>query len=156
MRYGGKVYQGKHTAMVTQKEFDQVQELIKRKNAPRPEVTNEPDTFPYRGLIKCGECGCLITYTRKVRHYKNGTDQAFEYCYCTRRRKDYLCTQRITITPQELTKKIRAELEKYAIIDDFFQWACKYLERFDADAVATQQKDIRYADKSHRIHRKRA
>jgi site-specific DNA recombinase len=97
LRYSGKIYQGKHTAMVTKAEFDRVQELISPHNAPRPETTEEPDPFPYRGLIKCGECGCLITYTRTIRHYKNGESQGFEYCYCTRRRRDYLCTNHISI-----------------------------------------------------------
>ncbi|MGH2639752.1 MAG: hypothetical protein ACRDF4_10835, partial [Rhabdochlamydiaceae bacterium] len=138
---GGKLYNGKHTPMVTKTEFDRVQELIRRKNTPRPEIDDErkPDPFPYRGVIKCGDCGCLITYTRKTKHYKNGTSQDFEYCYCTRKRKDMVCTNTIKIKPKELTRRIRGELEKYIIIDEFFQWAIKFLDEFDADENAKQQ-----------------
>lgn len=99
----------------------------------------KPDPFPYRGLIKCGECGCLITYTRRTKQYKNGTSQIFEYCYCTRKRTDIKCSNNIYIKPKELTKRIRKEIEKYTIIDDFFQWACKYLEEFDEEENVKQQ-----------------
>jgi len=138
VRYSGKVYNGNHTPMVTQSEFDKVQELIKTKDAPRPAV-DEPDPFPYRGLIKCGECGCLITYSKTTRHYKNGNSKEFEYCYCTRKRKNYKCPNKISIKPEELTKLIREESAKYTIIEDFFQWAVKYLDEFDAEENVKQQ-----------------
>jgi site-specific DNA recombinase len=137
--YVGKINKGNHTPMITQQEFDRVQELIKRRNNPRPILTEENDPFPYRGLIKCGECGCAITYSRKIKNQKNGNVNTFEYCYCTRRRQDYICTQRITIAPQELTKRIREEISKYTIMDDFFRWACKYLDEFNQSETEKQQ-----------------
>jgi site-specific DNA recombinase len=145
LRYAGSFYKGKHTAMVTQTEFDRVQELLSRKNAPRPTIDEErkPDPFPYRGLVRCGDCGCLITYTRKIKTYKNGTAQVFEYCYCTRKRKDFNCPNTRKIKPHELTQHIRDELAKYTIIDDFFQWAVRFLDEFDAAESAKQQEIYR-------------
>jgi site-specific DNA recombinase len=140
LRYGGKVLEGKHDPIVTPKEFEQVQTLIKRYNQPRPEITDEPDPFPYRGIIKCGECGCAITYSTITKTYKNGETQLFEYCYCTRRRKDVQCSQGKTIKPQELTKRIRAELDKYTILPEFFDWACKYLSEFHEEETDKQEK----------------
>ena len=108
-----------------------------RAHAPRPEEeTMKDDPFPYRGLVKCGECGCLITYSKKVKRQKNGNVHTYEYCYCTRKRSDYKCAQTMAhsrISPQEMTKAIRAEIAKYTIMDDFFKWACKYLEEFHDD-----------------------
>ncbi|HEX4774935.1 MAG TPA: recombinase family protein [Candidatus Saccharimonadales bacterium] len=142
MRYNGKVIEGNHDAIVTPKEFERVQLLIKRYNQPRPEIseTDEPDPFPYRGIIKCGECGCLITYSTVKKTYKNGTTQTFEYCYCTRRRTDVQCSQSRTIKPQELTKRIRKELDKYTILPEFFDWACKYLSEFHEEEIDRQEK----------------
>lgn len=135
---------GAHTPMVTKEEFNKVQQMTSRSNAPRPEEeTLKDDPFPYRGLVKCGECGCLITYSRVVKHFKNGTEKAYEYCYCTRRRADYSCSQRMAhsrITPQEMTQAIRAEIAKYTIIDEFFQWACQYLDEFHEDEAVKQEK----------------
>ncbi len=140
MRYGGKVIKGKHDPIVTPKEFEQVQTLIKRYNQPRPTITEEPDPFPYRGIIKCGECGCAITYSTVTKTYKNGETQLFEYCYCTRRRTDVQCSQSKTIKPQELTKRIRTELDKYTILPEFFEWACKYLSEFHEEETEKQEK----------------
>jgi site-specific DNA recombinase len=140
LRYNGKIIKGKHDELVTAKEFERVQELIKRYNQPRPVVTPEPDPFPYRGIITCGECGCLITYSKVTKTYKNGTTQVFEYCYCTRRRTDVRCAQSATIKPQELTKRIRAELDKHTILPEFFEWACKYLSEFHEEEIDKQEK----------------
>ncbi len=140
LRFGGKVLKGEHEPIVTQKEFDQVQTLIKRYNQGRPEVNDKPDPFPYRNIIKCGECGCAITYSTVEKTYKDGSTQLFEYCYCTRRRKDYKCSQSKTIKPQQLTRLIRAELDKYTILPEFFEWACEYLSEFHDEEVDKQEK----------------
>lgn len=142
----GEVYnrEGKHTPMVTPEEFRQIQAMISRSNAPRPEeATMKDDPFPYRGLVKCGECGCLITYSRIIKKQKNGNVHTYEYCYCTRRRKDVECGQTMAhsrITPQELTKAIRKEINKYTIMDEFFQWTCQYLDEFHEDEANKREK----------------
>lgn len=138
--YGNKTYVGKHKPMVTTEEFERVQALIKRRSTHRPSLGQETDPFPYRGLVRCGDCGCMITYTKKVKHYKNGTSQEFEYCYCTKRRKDVVCLQRNTISPHELTRQIQAELQKYGIIEEFFDLAMKYLSEYDALEIEKQEK----------------
>lgn len=156
----GEVYNpdGTHTPMITPEEFRQVQARISRTNAPRPEEeTMKDDPFPYRGLIKCGECGCLITYSKIVKKQQNGNVHTYEYCYCTRRRNDYDCSQKMShssITPLELTKAIRAEISKYTIMDDFFQWTCQYLDEFHEDEadkreqiLDTQTKAIKRTEK---------
>lgn len=141
----GDIYNpdGTHTPMVTPEEFRQVQAIISRKDAPRPgEKTMESDPFPYRGLVKCGECGCLITYARRVKRQKNGNVHTYEYCYCTRKRRDTQCSQTMShssITPQELTQAIRDEISKYTIIDEFFQWTCQYLDEFHESEAKSRE-----------------
>lgn len=142
----GDVYNpdGKHTPMVTSEEFRHVQSMISRANAPRPEEeTMKDDPFPFRGLVKCGECGCLITYSKTVKKQKNGNVHTYEYCYCTRRRNDYECSQNMTvssITPKQMTEAIRKEISKYTIMDEFFQWTCQYLDEFHEDEADKQEK----------------
>lgn len=135
----GEVYNpdGNHNPMVTREEFQQVQSMISRVNAPRPtEDTMKDDPFPYRGLVKCGECGCLITYSRIVKKQKNGNVHTYEYCYCTRRRKDVNCSQTMAhsrTSPEAMTQAIRDEIAKYTIMDEFFRWTCQYLDDFHED-----------------------
>lgn len=146
---------GTHTPMVTREEFHRVQSLIRRKDSPRPsEETAKNDPFPYRGLVKCGECGCLITYMKLVKKRKNGNVHTYEYCYCTQKRE---CSQKMTIskmTPQEMTTAIRKEISKYTIMDEFFQWTCQYLDEFHEDEankreaiLNTQMKAIKAAER---------
>ncbi len=132
--------EGTHTPMVTPEEFQRVQSIIRRKDAPRPsEETAKNDPFPYRGLVKCGECGCLITYLKRVVKRKNGNVHTYEYCYCTQKRE---CSQKMTVskmTPQEMTTAIRKEISKYTIMDEFFQWTCQYLDEFHEDEAKNRE-----------------
>ena len=129
--YGGQTSEGKHKRMVTFHEFEQVQKLIRKNNIARPTINSIPEPFIFRGQINCGECGCKITYAMKTRHYKNGTSQSFEYCYCTNRRKDYNCSQNRSVKPEELHTQITAELSKYNIIPEFYEFAMKYLDELN-------------------------
>ena len=147
IRFSGIYHtEGKHSPMITPEEFRQVQGMIGRANQPRPEEKIAlDDPFPYRGLVKCGECGCLITYSKIVKKQKNGNVHTYEYCYCTRKKKYSECSQTMTvsrITPQDLTKAIRNEISKYTIIEDFFKWTCEYLDEFHEDEAEKQEKVI--------------
>lgn len=80
-KYAGQTYQGKHVPMVSRREFEIVQKVI-HKNEP---VSQRRPDFPFTGLIRCAECGCLITAERKIKHYRS-TNRTVAYCYyhCTR------------------------------------------------------------------------
>jgi DNA invertase Pin-like site-specific DNA recombinase len=54
----GKWYRGRHEPMITEAEYDQVQVFLGRNGNPRPKT--HPD-FAFTGLIRCGECGSMVT-----------------------------------------------------------------------------------------------
>ena len=54
----GQWYPGKHEPMITKAEFNCVQKLLHRGTNPRPQTEF---ALPFRGLIKCGDCGSSIT-----------------------------------------------------------------------------------------------
>ena len=69
----GEKFPGIHKPIITKNLFDRVQEV---KNGvtvtkPRPQKL----FFPYRGFMKCAECGCQLTATKKKGLY--------DYYYCT-------------------------------------------------------------------------
>jgi len=43
--------------MITLDEYDRIQEILGKKGKPRQRVNN----FAYSGLIRCANCGSLIT-----------------------------------------------------------------------------------------------
>jgi predicted transport protein len=65
IRYKGEIYDGKHKPIITKKLFDKCQEVMMKKSKPK---TPKLKPYVYRGLFRCGECGCFITTeTQKVR-----------------------------------------------------------------------------------------
>lgn len=81
--YKGELIAGKHPAMVSRAEYEQVQRILGRSNHIQPKTKE----FPFTGFIRCGVCGCLITAQEKTKHYKQtGNTQTYTYYHCTGRR----------------------------------------------------------------------
>lgn len=53
----------------------------------------------------------------------------YTYYHCTRRREDYDCSQKKSITLDDLEEKIEKEIEKYTILPEFLQWALEGLNK---------------------------
>ena len=74
---GTKVrHRGKHKVMITPGEFEQAQILLGERG--KPTRINKYD-FPFRGVLRCGECGFSITAERKM------------LCTCTRCKNKFSC-----------------------------------------------------------------
>ncbi len=67
IKYGGKIYPGKHKPMITLEEYDRVQVLLGRKGKPRP----KKHEFAYTGVLRCEECGCVYTAETKTKVIKS-------------------------------------------------------------------------------------
>lgn len=74
MKYNGEMYEGKHEPIITKKLFDTCQEVMARKSKPKC-PTLKP--YIYRGLFRCGECGCFVT---------TETQKGHNYLHCTKRK----------------------------------------------------------------------
>lgn len=119
-RYKGEIYKGNHEPMITKQEFDKAQVLLGNKK-PQP-LTH---TFAFTGLIRCGECGAMITAEEKTKHQKNGNTHHYTYYHCTKK-KDPNCSQKC-ITDKELEKQILQVLDTIKIPYEFHEWAMKQL-----------------------------
>lgn len=67
-KYSGKLYEGKHKALITKNLWDKVQKELRRTYKNDSEESNKHH-FRYRlkGL-RCGECGCAITAEKQKGH----------------------------------------------------------------------------------------
>ena len=74
----GETHKGAHKPIVSIEEFERVQQIIRKPDRSRPRGAML--AFPYRGLIRCGACGRLITAENKVNRYGS----RYTYWHCTR------------------------------------------------------------------------
>jgi DNA invertase Pin-like site-specific DNA recombinase len=119
--YGGQLYKGNHEPMITEKEFDQVQKLLGRDGRPRP----KEHRFAFTGLMKCGNCGAMITAEEKIKRQKNGNIHHYVYYHCTKR-IDKSCPEKM-IELKDLDVKIDLLIKDLTISDKFKGWAIRYL-----------------------------
>ena len=120
-KYAGELYKGKHEAMITEDEFDRVQKLLGREGRPRA----KEHRFAFTGLMKCGNCGAMITAEEKIKRQKNGNVHHYIYYHCTKR-KDENCPEKM-IELKCLNAQIDALVKNLTISDKFKGWAIKYL-----------------------------
>ncbi|MGG8497913.1 recombinase family protein [Tenacibaculum sp. TC6] len=150
--YYGKVKNGEnenignHTAMVTHREFMEVQRFLSNKG--RKSKTS--CSFTYTGLFYCGECACSITAETKVKykcpkcrrrhtakHAKvclcgyNITSATIDkgtfytYYHCSKSKKK--CAQK-SITVEVLEKEVIKFLAKLEINEEFIKWSKNWLD----------------------------
>ena len=87
--YGGEIYEGKHTPIISKKLFDKVQTVIKQRSHPTKGLI-EPQA--YCGLLHC-PCGMMITAENKIKRQKNGNQHHYIYYRCTRKNKSVKCIE---------------------------------------------------------------
>lgn len=116
-----QLYKGNHEPMITEDEFDQVQKLLGREGRPR----SKEHRFAFTGLMKCGNCGAMITAEAKIKRQKNGNVHHYVYYHCTKRR-DRNCPEKM-VELKTLNSQIDNLVKHLTISDKFKEWAIKYL-----------------------------
>lgn len=146
---------GNHQAMVTEGEFEKVQQILRRRGR---QADSNPE-FALTGNIKCGECGCSITAEEKVKYRcpeckqqhnakfpvvcKCGYQLTLEdvgkgkwYVYYRCTKKKGKCCQKY-INEQLLEQQIDNAFSELELDPDFEKWAVKWFkalnqERYEA------------------------
>lgn len=132
----GKTYNGNHKPMITMEEYDHVQILLKQRGRPRP----KQHEFAFTGIITCGTCGSMFTASEKTKLITT-ENKLKTYCYyhCTKKKQDVKCNEK-PITCDNLEKQINAEIQKYTIIQDFFNWALEIIREKNDEEITKRTK----------------
>ena len=120
-RGSGNWFKGNHTPMLSQEEYDTIQEILGRA-APRPKVLEHK----YTGLLRCGECGLSLTCIKKHKTQLNGNVHNYSYYYCTGRLRKH-CSQG-SIEEKALEQQILTFLSSIRISPAFHEWAMNQLK----------------------------
>ena len=145
---GGQWYQGNHESIITREEYDEVQTLLGRRGNSRGRTLN----FPFTGLIRCGDCGAMITAEEKhqlicsscrfkfayrnkdrcprcqtkIETMKDPKFLHYIYYHCSKS-KNPRCLQG-SITSKQLEGEVDAFLSRISISQRFKDWAITYLQ----------------------------
>ena len=144
IRYNGELHPGKHERMVTQEEFNRVQNILGKGKRRRPET----HAFPFRRIIHCGECGCFISVEEKTKLTKGGLHH-YVYYRCTKKKPDIKCSQS-SIRQEELERQIKEELSKISIDESFKNLAIKYFREVYQDEAKDRESIRRSLEKKHK------
>ncbi len=119
--YAGKLYKGKHKPMITDSEFDLVQQVLAKKTHARGSIHTDLLT----GLLRCGECQRMITSEVKKKTLSDGSIKEYNFYRCTKRNRK--CSQKY-ISAQDLEEAIDSHLSRIELAPRFVDWAIKWLK----------------------------
>jgi len=125
--YYGELHQGKHQPMITKKLFDKVQAVMKDK--ARPRIAKLKPVYPFRGLLKCADCGCSIT---------SQTQKGHIYYHCTKKRVP--CSQPY-VRQKTLVEQIKRIIQKVSLKS---VWADKMVAELDNEIKQKSQTDFSF------------
>ncbi len=118
-RYAKEIYQGIHEPLITKKLFDEVQMVIKRRSHVFPLKSLD---FPFTGLIRCGECGMMVTAEHHLKYYKStNIGQQIIYYRCTKKSKISSCSQPF-IRQEILTAQLNQHIQKVSLSTSDHDW----------------------------------
>lgn len=140
IRRNGELYKGNHKKMVSVSEFKQVQKMLGRDEQKKI----KRHSFAYTGMIRCGECGGMITAEHQInRHGKH-----YVYYRCSKKKKGRPCSQEY-IRVEELGKQIRNTLESITISEDSLKWALEYLRELNDQEILDRQSIYKSQEKAY-------
>ena len=123
MKFNGELFEGKHEPIISKRLFDEVQEVTQRKSKHK---TPQLKPYLYRGLFRCGECGCFIT---------TETQKGHNYLRCTKRVAS--CTQKY-VREEAIALQVDGTIERVALETAIADKIVRQLEK-DSQATAKGQ-----------------
>ncbi len=139
LMFNGTEYQGNQPPIVSEPEFERVQQIIDPTHTTRPK--DKTYDFLLRNLFKCGECGFAITVEKKFKNIKStGKRKEYIYYHCTGKNKKTKCSQpHLHVAEDELIRQIKEKLSKYTVDPGFYKLAIEALAQEEDEVVTKHQ-----------------
>jgi predicted metal-binding protein len=122
--------------MITTEEYDRVQEILGNKGKPR----SKSIVFPFTGMIRCGECGAMVTAENKTKVQKNGNVHYYTYYHCTKR-KNPRCSQR-SISEAKMEEQITEALKLIHIPNEILSVLMRLVDGINKKEIEDQSTNL--------------
>jgi hypothetical protein len=120
--FNGEVYDGTHEPIISKKLFDSVQQVMSNRGKKKRKRKHE---FAFLGLMKCGNCNCLITAKKQKGHH---------YYRCTKKKQS--CNEKY-LREENLVEQMKGIIQKVSLPDD---WAKNMLAEIDKEKEQAKEK----------------
>lgn len=127
-KYNGTIYRGAHKPMITREEYDKAQAILGRRGKQRPKTRD----FAYTGVVRCGECGAMVTAEEKINRFGS----RYIYYHCTKRINPN-CSQK-SVELNKLEEQINSLLLDIEIPSEFMEWAVEEINKLHDIEVQDQ------------------
>jgi site-specific DNA recombinase len=129
-KFNEELYQGNHKPIISKETFNKAQKVMRERahHAERGKIS-----YPFRGTLKCGECGCSIT---------SESQEGYVYYRCTK--KHGSCSQKY-IRGEKLEEKISNIILKFSLPSS---WTAKMKEELKKNKKREKKTNIVLAKKT--------
>jgi DNA invertase Pin-like site-specific DNA recombinase len=127
MPWNGGLYPGKYEALVEESTWQRVQALLDSHLKPK----NTKHDFPYRGVLTCGHCGCVITAEIKKDRYV--------YYHCTNGRGK--CDNK-WVNESELEKVFTEALIAIQIDPELADWIADGIKELHHAEIRQREEEV--------------
>jgi site-specific DNA recombinase len=127
-KWSGEIWKGTHEPLISKELFDSVQAKLSNKYKSKPQSR----WFAFRGILKCGYCGCSITPERIKNKYV--------YYTCTRGKRP--CKQDY-VKEQDIDKLFSEALGKFRIDESVSKWITQALKESHQDEEKAIEIDLK-------------
>lgn len=123
-------YPHRYELIIDKKLFDKAQEVMNERSGDRKRFKYAGKEFAYRGLLRCEECGCMITPETKKRKLISGEFSYHTYYHCTNYHKKH----------KKLTHIKESDIDKqFASLFDSLKLSDKKLEEVTTTLKSAHQ-----------------
>ena len=133
----GETYEGKYQPIISKELFEKVQEKLKERAKPRK--SKKRHNFPFVGLLKCGECGGMITA-----QFSHGNGGIYRYYRCSK--KFGVCSQRY-LRENLLVEQLKSFLKDLILPDDWIEKMLAEVEKWGRKEKESSQNFIQNLEK---------
>lgn len=125
----GRQYLGSHTPMLTQKEFEKVQEMTSKP----PEVRQTSVDYAFKGIFRCGVCDCMLTAEKHEKMIKKAaTRKTFIYYKCCHKKRDVPCKEK-TVSETKVVDQILSKIQDLEMPQEIIDLVLLEIERIKVE-----------------------